>query len=69
VHNLEIFLNPHDEMILECSLDDLMKEVWAEKFVDICTGKAGREWLGSKVSTCSGESEGGQCTRKSDTIP
>lgn len=68
MRDLQVFFNPCDEVILERSLDGLMKEVGGEKFIYICSGEVCRKRLGSRVSTRSGEGDG-QPTRKSGTIP
>ena len=51
MRKLEVLFNPCNEMILECSLDCLVEEVWGEKFVYICSWKVGRERLTLTVST------------------
>ena len=69
VHNLKVLFDPCDKMVLICSLDDLMEEVWCKKFVDICSGKGGCKWLGLVVSIVLGQRSGRRRTRKSGTIP
>ena len=52
--NLEVLFDPCDEMVLECSLDGLVEEVWGEKFVNIRSREVGCVRLVSMVSTRSG---------------
>jgi hypothetical protein len=33
-------------MILECTLDDLMEQVWGDEFMDVCTIKVSCKGLG-----------------------
>ena len=39
MNGFEIFVNPGDKVILECSLDQLMKYIGRKQFVDISTGE------------------------------
>lgn len=43
--NNQVFIDPSDNMIFECSLDDLVKEVWRQEFMNIGTRKEFRERL------------------------
>ena len=45
MRDFEVLFNPCNEMILECSLDCLVEEVWGEKFVYIRSWEVGCEWL------------------------
>src|ERR1700733_1767461 len=41
----KILANPCDEMVFECTFDDLAKEIRAQKFMDIGAREMGSEWL------------------------
>ena len=41
----KIFACPLDEVVLENSLDDLVKDVWGYQLVNICTREVLREQL------------------------
>ena len=41
----EVFLNPGDQVILEGALDELMKNVWGNKTMDVSTRKVICKWL------------------------
>ena len=46
MRDFEVFFNPRYEMILVCSLNCLVEEVWGEEFVNICSWEVSRKWLG-----------------------
>ena len=35
----QILFHPFDQMVLECTFDDLMQKVWHNQLVDVSTGK------------------------------
>ena len=43
--NNQVLIDPSDDMIFECSLDDLVEEVRRQKFMNIGTRKELCEWL------------------------
>jgi hypothetical protein len=47
--NLQVFIYPFDEVILENSLDELVKNVGCKKFMNISTWKAMGVWLKAKT--------------------
>ena len=40
----QILLHPFNEMVLECTFDDLMQKIGCNQFVDISTREIVREW-------------------------
>jgi hypothetical protein len=57
---IDILNDPRNKMIFKGILDDLMKKVRCQKFMDVGVGKMGREWLGFRVcqsGTCPIESK------------
>lgn len=42
---LEITHNPLDKMVFEHTLNQLVKEVWGDEFIDVCMGEMFGEWL------------------------
>jgi len=42
---VEIILHPCDKVVLERALDELVKEVGCEKFVNISAGEVASKWL------------------------
>jgi len=42
---LEITDNPLNKMVFEHTLDELVKQVWGDEFVDVRMGKVFGEWL------------------------
>lgn len=42
---LQVILNPLNEVILECTLDDLMEKVGGEKFMNVCAWEPHHERL------------------------
>ena len=34
----QILINPGDEVIFECALDQLMEKVWGDKFMNVSMG-------------------------------
>ena len=44
MYMVQILLHPFNEMVLECTFDDLMQKVWCNQFVDISTGEIIRKW-------------------------
>ena len=45
VRVFEVLQHPFNKVILEYTLDDLMKEVRSDEFIYICSGEVGRVWL------------------------
>lgn len=43
--NYQVFFNPGNKVVLECSLNQLMEDVRSHKFMDICSGKVMRKRL------------------------
>lgn len=41
----KVLADPGDQMIFECALDELMKNVWCNHLVDVSTGEIICEWL------------------------
>ena len=41
----QILTNPLDKVVFKYTLDNLMKQVWHHKFVNICTRKGSCKWL------------------------
>lgn len=48
--DLQVFLNPCDQMVLEHAFDNLMEEVWGEYLMDISSREGGGEWLVQKIT-------------------
>ena len=51
----EILFYSGHEIILECALDELVEEVRAEQFVNVCSGEVQREWLIYQTSSGTNE--------------
>lgn len=51
MHNFEVFFDPCNKMVLECSLDGLVEEVRGKEFINIRSQEVGCVWLASTVST------------------
>jgi len=45
VLKLQILVDPSDEVVFECSLNQLVKKIWGDKFVDVCAGEIQSERL------------------------
>ena len=69
MRDFEVFFNPRYEMILACSLNGLVEEVWGEEFVNICSWEVSRKRLGQTVKTHLGVKGRIQLTKKLGTIP
>lgn len=54
---LQVFDDPSDEVVLERAFDKLMEDVRRQKFVDICAGKVGREWMKEKRISVNAETD------------
>jgi hypothetical protein len=50
MRDTKVVLDPGDEVVLESSLDDLMKNVWGDQFMDIRSREVICEWLDNYVS-------------------
>jgi len=37
--NNQVFFNPHHKMVFEGAFDDLMKEIWGDKFMYVSSWK------------------------------
>jgi hypothetical protein len=46
VYSFNVRGNPSDEVVFERSFDNLMQQIWREKFMDICSWKFISKWLG-----------------------
>lgn len=42
---IDILSHPRYQMVLKCSFDQLMKQIWGDKFVNICTFEIICKWL------------------------
>jgi len=45
MHMEKVLLDPSNEMVLECALDELMEEVRGEKLIYVGVGEVTGEWL------------------------
>ena len=43
----KVFAHPLNKVVLEHTLDELVKKVWSDELIDVGIGKVFREWLGS----------------------
>lgn len=41
----EVSFHPVDQVVFECSFDELMEDVWRDQLVNIRTGEVFGEWL------------------------
>lgn len=41
----KVLANPHNKMVLECPLDDLMKQIGAKQLVNVSTRESGSKRL------------------------
>ena len=42
---LQILIDPDDKIVLECALNQLVKKIWGDEFVDVCTREIQSERL------------------------
>ena len=49
--DVKVVLNPGDEVVFESSLNELMKKVWGNQFMDVCSWEVIREWLKDEVQS------------------
>jgi hypothetical protein len=47
--SLHVFFDPINEMVLECALDDLVKEVRSDELMNIRSGKVTSKWLMNQI--------------------
>jgi len=70
VLELQVIIDPDDDMVFERTLNQLMKQVWCNKFMDVCAGE-----VRSKRLVDSGElgwkekQEANPCTTMSWMMP